>query len=253
MNLRSGVYSLHKAGSAIEDNEDKYALPLVGDAGNGTTKFVCALSDGATEMSYSALWAELIATGFCESKGSIDEFERILPDIRKQWITRTSKPDLPWYAEQKLALGAFATLLGLKIEESDNSEELVFTSYAVGDTCLFHIRNAALIASFPATNHHQLLNRPLLLPSRYDSRDNLADMVKVETAGFMKGDRLILATDAVSGWIFSEVERGGAPFIELDRVIRSELEFAAWISALRGEAKIKNDDCTIIWIDSEYP
>ena len=54
---------------------------------------------------------------------------------------------LPWYAEQKLSQGAFATFLGLTLHRNRLSSSLSWDCTAIGDSCLFQVRGARVITA----------------------------------------------------------------------------------------------------------
>ncbi len=67
--------------------------------------------------------------------------------------------ELPWYAEQKVETGAFATFLGLTIDKGENSFEII----AVGDCTFFQISNNELKFSFPIQSIEDFGNTPNLI------------------------------------------------------------------------------------------
>src|SRR5712691_3925370 len=95
-----------KAGNDAADYEDAFA----GDPAVG--RF--AVADGATESSFAAEWARLLAEDFVACRtGGADAWLKRLPAVQEQWWAVVGPKSLPWYAEAKREEGAFATFLGL--------------------------------------------------------------------------------------------------------------------------------------------
>lgn len=57
--------------------------------------------------------------------------------------------NLPWYAEEKRDLGAFATFLGLSFRPRVEGPGGWWRAVAVGDCGLFHTRDEQLLRAFP--------------------------------------------------------------------------------------------------------
>src|SRR5581483_1870105 len=198
MKLFVGAATLPKKGNSAEENEDAYAPPVV--QGLKSVPFHCAVADGATETSYSALWAKLLVDCFC----SIEEpslFDDQLPSLRESWKTATSSKPLPWYAEQKLEKGAFATLLGVRITEGE-FPYLRWQAIAVGDSVLFHVRACEIVATFPTLASEDFKSRPMLLATNILETDAERKELYRRAEGVLEaGDRLYLATDKIAEWI----------------------------------------------------
>jgi hypothetical protein len=192
----------------------------------------------------------LVTDAYCRVAGNLGALAELLPPLRERWAKDTFKAERPWYAEQKLDFGAFTTLAGLRIEERQVGESAALAGCSVGDSCLFHFRGPRLFASFPATTHNELFARPFLLSTRLDSPESLSDLAKVVLWEIEIGDVVVLATDAVSGWILKEHEVSGCPFSAIDDVMTGRRVFSEWITGLRTQKAIKNDDSTLIWIEA---
>ena len=69
--------------------------------------------------------------------------------IEAAWLT-----PLPWYAEEKAASGAFASLLGLEIFKKANGgpSPYAWRAVAVGDSCLFQVEAGQVSKAWPIGN-----------------------------------------------------------------------------------------------------
>lgn len=248
MLLRARVLSHPKRGNSAEENEDAHHWSS-SDADVDLKKpFICAVADGATETSYSSLWAKLLVESFVECFGNETDFEVHLPQLRSQWNEKVHSKPLPWYAEEKAAKGAFATLLGLIVEATET--QIQWRSIAVGDSCLFHVRDHKLLVAFPATEAAQLQERPMLLSSSPVAEGGFFSLAKTLKGELIPGDRLYLVTDAVAAWLFTNLGTDPHLFDQIDQVLRAAESFPEWLEALWEKRSLKNDDCTILRIEA---
>src|SRR5215469_15912417 len=122
------AFRLPRQGYHLEECQDASA----GDPERG--RF--AIADGAAESPYSALWAHLLVEEFVHQNERVPLWASWLPSLQERWSAQVSlherwaatnglapsldRPDIgvPWYLEPGLIQGAFATFLGLVIEEN---------------------------------------------------------------------------------------------------------------------------------------
>src|SRR5262249_4875960 len=111
-------------------------------------------ADGATETSFSSVWAGQLVREYCTGKPGLTPFLRSLPRLRRAWLKHVSAQPLPWYAEEKVRSGAFAALLGFTVERAgpECDHYALWSALAVGDCCLFQCRNNSLCAAFPLSS-----------------------------------------------------------------------------------------------------
>jgi hypothetical protein len=220
---------LPKQGHAADEYEDAFAAdPAAG-------RF--AVADGASESSFAGLWARLLVEGFVRPSPGWLEAARVA------WADRVDGQPLPWYAEAKRDEGAFATFLGLLVEDGR------WHARAVGDTCLFQVRQDQLIEAFPMPRARDFGNRPRLIGSRPPAKP--LDEVHAESGGNCQaGDRLLLMTDALAHWFLRRHEAGGRPWRELADLPAgpaADAAFAAWVEEQR-RGELRNDDVTLVLI-----
>ena len=96
-----------KRGNTKAEYEDAWAV------NRRSSRF--AVADGASEASFAALWARLLAETFVATRRPWDDFDW-LGRTRRRWSAEVDELELPWYAEMKRDQGAFATLLGLSVQ-----------------------------------------------------------------------------------------------------------------------------------------
>ncbi|HZU13808.1 MAG TPA: protein phosphatase 2C domain-containing protein [Chloroflexota bacterium] len=199
----------------------------------------CAVADGATEASFSGLWARLLVEAF--RHGRLDAALTALPALQEQWQAAVAGIPLPWYAEEKARLGAFSALLGVTVTGGR------WDAVAVGDSCLFHIREGGLLAAFPIERAEDLAAAPHLVSSLPRHNAALPAHLRTACGELRDGDVLYLATDAMAGWLLRRLA-DGACHNELAAL--RPAGFPAWLDAQRDAGTIRNDDTTLIRIDA---
>jgi hypothetical protein len=236
-------YSLPKEGNAAGEYEDAFA------AEPGLGRF--AIADGASESSFAGEWAKELTEGFVADPVQPGGWVEWLPQIRERWLGAVSRGELPWYAEQKLEDGAFATLLGLEIELTPKSGGYPWRAAAVGDACLFHLRGGGLLSSFPVEDSTAFGTRPALIGSR--ARNGAASPIGDQwLAGRAKpGDCFLLMTDALAQWFLSAVEAGVWPWEWLTEL--TEETFPEWVANQRSTRALRNDDVTLLVVEVGLP
>ncbi len=236
---------LPKAGNSAEEYEDAWA---VGDeAVEAAECFRCAVADGATEASFSGLWARLLTQGYCD--GALPDAP-VLSDFAPQqavWSREVAAIPLPWYAEEKARSGAFSSLLGLRIAAAVGPDGGRWTALAVGDSCLFQVRNDNLLTAWPLDAAESFTNSPMLLSSNPARNIALAEHLVLHAGEWVPGDAFYLLTDALACWFLLAYEAGGRPWNDLDTVAVSDAPaFVEWIADLRAERILRNDDVTLL-------
>jgi len=248
-------FSIQKDGNLYYENEDKiYPLKknLVGN------KLSFAIADGATEGYLSKLWASILVrtyvkSQFLNSPISLEEYIDLSINIwnkrLKQYLKRRENNNKPiyWFEEIALQKGAFSTILGLTLHDEEDIKSKYWVSIAIGDSCLFQIRDDKLINCFPIDKSHLLNNRPTLLASNMLYNNKIVDYLHFQRSEYQNGDHFYLMTDALSQWFLQEYETDSLPWNVLnDFSVDNKKLFKKWIHKLRTEKAIRNDDVSMI-------
>jgi hypothetical protein len=115
----------------------------------------------------------------------------------------------------------------------------------VGDSCLFQLRQD-IIDVFPEMDSNGFGNSPDLIASNPVYNKELLDKVKVKRGEFLYGDRFYLMTDAVASWFIAQLEEGKRPWRTIDEYLDYDREgLTMYLTSLRDEGRLKNDDVTI--------
>jgi hypothetical protein len=229
-----------KRGNTEKQWED--AFDFVASAG------VIAVADGAGAGIFSKLWANLLLESYIKGPVPLDDpaaVERWIGEQRAVWAKRVDYPNQRWSIQMRLdqTCGA-ATFLGLAIGDQPEGPEgaAPWRAAAVGDVCLFHVREGQLIDSFPVARSSDFGTTPPIFQSK-PMQPMPAAIIR--DGALLPGDLLLIATDALAQYLLSAVEAGNPPewcrFWDLDQELwRQEIE------ALRDREAIVNDDCTLV-------
>lgn len=264
MRLIIRAFILPKKGSTIEECDDKFYPKYLngqGDAYELSDQRLTALgiADGATEGLLSGAWADILVKAFCRSNNDRPNINLIVEKALKNWELwmknylvergRHNKP-IQWYEEPGLKKGSFSTLLGLVFSNNEESDGGEWQALAIGDSCLFLIRDENLVQSFPIEDSSSFGNCPALISSNPMRNRDLTESGKIYSGKWCSNDNFYLMTDALACWFLQESEAGKLPWLSYPFAeINKELTFESWVDKLRSTNEMKNDDVTLIHIE----
>lgn len=238
--IRYRSFFLHKEGNTPDEYEDAFAANLK------TGRF--AIADGATESSFAGLWAELLVEGFVASRKGESKQGWVGP-LQDSWAKAVDSLNLEWFNEEKRAGGAYAAFLGLSLKKPVADQEGRWQAVAVGDCCMFQVRDQRLMCAYPVTRSAQFSNRPTLLGSRaVSNRDDALGDAKKRVGRWRSGDTLFLMSDAMAQWFLRCREARRRPWeILLNKFSDQQGDNAltAFVKELRQGKELANDDVTI--------
>lgn len=234
MNPITTVFSAQKDGQEPKDYEDAWM--------RRGKKF--AFSDGATEGYRAKEFAQILVRTFVESPIFTQEVADWLEWLRKpiaEWIRGIDWANLPWFAQAKAERGSMATLLGLAFAD------WTWQAVAVGDICMFHIRNLAVVQTFPLTDPKEFGFTPALVLTKLDRDQESLRSLKMTQGDCEAGDMFLVLTDAMAAWLMTIIANGDVA--ETESVLRflsrlTQRQFIALVQELRANGGMKNDDVT---------
>jgi hypothetical protein len=229
------LFRLPKRGLDVEECEDAAAANV--EHGR------FAVADGASESAHAGLWARLLVENFVAANGE-SAWNGLLDQARQSWTSAVPMPapEVPWYLEAGLERGAFATFLGLALQEGE------WGALAIGDSCLFQLRGDELLTRFPVDRSLDFSNSPWLVGSR--SQSAAVPPLLHRHGQWQSGDRLWLMTDALAQWFLAETEQGQQPWRRLGEVLtQGPAVFHGWVEDQRGLRRVRNDDVTLLAIN----
>jgi hypothetical protein len=198
-----------------------------------------AVADGVAESAFAGTWAQLLAKTFVQSREPLPNW---LASARQAWWVECQRPDMPWYIEDKFVEGAYSTFLGLFF-----SGHRTWHASAIGDCCLFHLRQGGLRRAFPVCQSEEFGTRPASLRSRSNGDETGPKYLHL-WGRWHQGDVIILATDALAEWFLRQVQERGQPWEEC-LLTKTEEQFASWVRQRRKTKEIRNDDTTMMMIE----
>ncbi|NPV90572.1 MAG: hypothetical protein HPY50_07365 [Firmicutes bacterium] len=253
MIVTSASFCLPKQGNPAEENEDACYPTRDGERQGPLLKL--AVADGATVTLLSRQWARLLVKTFA-TRGW-DTPDQFLAASYRSWerwtayyFRKREQGDRPiaWFEEPGLSEGAFSTLLGVTLRDDGTDLAGSYTVVAVGDSCLFQIRDGELIMSFPHESSGGFPSRPYLISSRPEKNSGLRENLACCSGEWRFNDRFLLMTDALANWFIGRYEAGERPW-EVLRLLTGQdgpLGFRRWITEQREARTIRNDDVTLI-------
>ncbi|MGA2063658.1 MAG: hypothetical protein ABSG86_01750 [Thermoguttaceae bacterium] len=228
---------------------------------------IAAIADGVSSSLFSGRWASILteaAVGDAPDPGEQGLFAAWLATQRKLWATGIDTASLAWFQRAKLPMGAFSTLLWVRVlelpEAADPGDHAAhgapaapgsfgayrLLAHAIGDSCLFQVRRGELVRSFPLQTSAELEADPLVLGSVDLRRDQLLQFAALNEICY-PDDLLILCTDALAQWALRGYESGNPP----DWLRAWDMPPDAWraeIAALREHRQLQDDDTTLVML-----
>lgn len=203
------------------------------------------IADGASTTFCAGMWAEALSAAAAESQEAWNNparFNGMLAGLRNIWRTqvlRTLPDPLPWNVETALNNGAWSTVLRVTVLRRKWEAE------GWGDSCLFHLRRGHRLRMVPHLLPRDFSDRPDLVSSVGTLGDKDLPQKRFAAQGELEaGDVLLLATDALAGWLAG---RQDWPAV-MERILglEDEAAFSDWIEELRDRGGLHNDDTTLV-------
>ncbi|WP_454740224.1 hypothetical protein [Cupriavidus necator] len=236
-----------KRGSSEEEYQDAFAPRERLDEYRCEPVQRFAVSDGASEAIYSGRWAQILTQAWCEGRLELSEGRtEDMAILGETWRQSIGDSELPWWAEEKIRSGSFATLVGLELHEGPCGS--AWSCTAVGDSCWLLIRENQVMALGPLQKSADFSNNPYLLASNPSLMANLPTAVTTTSGILEKGDEFFLMSDAIAHWVVGKIEgqvlfNEWFPFFDARD---SEEAFKDWVGTLRDSGEMRNDDITLM-------
>lgn len=215
---------------------------------------VAVVADGVASAIFSGRWAGLLSEAVLADPpdpGDPAAFACWLTARRAAWAASIDTSGLAWFQKAKLPLGAFSTLLWVQVWPVPEAEQVPgcfgarrLRAFAVGDSCLFHVRHGELLRCFPVQSVEQFESDPIVLGSVDLKRDQLVSFSRLEEYCYAD-DLLVLCTDAVAEWALRRHQSGTAPDWMRYWYMTCE-QWQAELDQLRAEGQMRYDDATLV-------
>lgn len=207
-----------------------------------------AISDGATEAFDARNWAERLAQHWVQRKSTltVEEFREWVVAEGRELHDSWNGLTLSWYSEEKAQKGSFAALVGVELDFK--SESPSWRAIALGDSCLFHCRNATLVKSLPIDRSESFSSAPVLVASDTSLHESSMQSVVTDSGTCQNGDVLLLMSDAAAAWCLQRFENGDLDVGQFLSVKKDE-ELREFFDTERMAGRIRNDDLAIVRIE----
>jgi hypothetical protein len=244
MRFEARTFWLPKDAGETAQYQDAFAL----DAESGRA----AIADGVSSAIFSGPWARLLTLGVIAEPPPLTDgaaFQTWLADKRAAWANSIDASKLTWYQRPKMVDGAMTTLLWLELLPVEANAAGLATryelhSFAIGDSCLFHLRGGELLYWFPLESSSEFGLNPAVVGSVDRQLDHLLEF-KARDHDCLPGDLLVLATDAVALWAVERQESGEA--VDWSRYWDyPDDDWRAEIFSLRDAKQMRFDDSTLV-------
>ena len=255
MDLHAEAFWLPKSGFSQAEYEDAFGPPsLKAPQAFRGERARFAVADGAAEASFSRQWASQLVRAFVHDHIGVELTAEDLRPLQEKWERTVRRRPLPWYAEEKADMGAFSSLVGLEIVETQCGAGalLGWRAVAVGDSCLFQVERGRIVLAWPLATSSEFGNSPSLLCSKAaNNGSGLAGAGAQNMEGSCGQDTAFyLMTDALSCWFLREHERGGEPWRVLaDLGTEGAQTFSDAVAGRRSRGEMKNDDVTLVRVE----
>lgn len=217
-----------------------------------------AVADGATESLLAGRWASALVQAFAQSQqGFMATYKQVAgswPAIVASYRAEREERGAPiqWYEEPGLQRGAYATLLVAEFSDGlHQSHPHIWRASAVGDSCIFQVRDEALYMSFPLKSSTQFSSSPALISSRVQDASVIRRHIQRHKGDWLPGDSFYLMTDAIAAWFLAAEERGDRPWGTLRGLgtTGAAWRFEDWVAERRAQHEMRDDDTTLVWLD----
>jgi hypothetical protein len=231
------------------EDPDRYQDAFGFDAQRG----VAAIADGVSSAIFSGPWARQLTEAIVSQLPPLDDsaaFQSWLAELRSVWRSQIDVSRLTFYQRPKMADGAMTTALWVKLEPGEEAPagpapaKLRLQCIAIGDSCLFHLREGNLLRLFPLQNSADFALSPNVIGSVNLKRDHLLEFQAINEE-CLAGDLLVLCTDAVALWAATRWEAGD-PVPWDDYWDLSPEAWSAEIESLRQQNLMRIDDVTLL-------
>ncbi|WP_067669620.1 hypothetical protein [Nocardia miyunensis] len=197
-----------------------------------------AIADGTSDSARAEVWADILVKAYVREH--IEPWDAAeLTRLRRLWRDEVYLPTLPWHAKSKLARGAGATFVGVRL----TPDRACYDVTAVGDSCLLHFRDESLVTAGPVDGCTRFGRNPPSIRSPFGDADTFRKSLWRFTIPYQPGDTLLLATDALSKYLLRAHEQGRK--VDMGEHLATEEAFAQWVTDARAHDDLDNDDTTV--------
>ena len=222
------------------------------------------VSDGASESLQAGRWARRLSSTFGSGAASpvrtraaflsayraaVGGWEQEITEYAAERESRNAP--IQWFEDRGLQTGSHATIVAVEFLDARGTRGPTWRGGAVGDSCVFQVRDERLYASFPIVDADAFTSRPPLLASRGARDEVVVRHINACSGDWEHGDSFYVVTDALAAWFLRSVGDGKRPWAPLRDLtsLDFDLDFDAWVNDQRDTGDMHNDDTTLVRVD----
>ena len=243
--MKTRIYTTPKAGLEDFQNEDAVAADPA-----GTDALLIRVADGASTGVFSREWSRHLCHNFeADWMQSEQHFEDGLENLRESFQPEITRPSA---LRKFLMEGSYATLLTALVQKTDTIADptLQLTLFAVGDVSLFVFNRAGEpMFTFPYKAMRDFNNVPNLIRSKAALQAKTPYKIAQAEISSQPDELIVMATDALSEFIFKTVSSGNHPNKLLKMLqCKDDMAFKEVIDIFRNAEGMKNDDVAVCFL-----
>lgn len=244
--VQTRQFLLPKSGHQLSECEDAIGI-------NQTARRF-AIADGATEAFDAQSWAQRLAHDWVQVEPAaltLEKFRTWVAEQGESLHDSWRRLRLSWYAEEKAQTGSFAAFVGVQLDLEVNAPG--WRAIALGDACLVHCRNQAILKTLPVSHYESFNMTPLLVPSHASMHDAALQRVVVDCGTLEHGDMLLLLSDAAAAWYLLLGEQDHQTRSCFDALLsgKRDHELTRLFECERLAGRLKDDDIAALSIEVE--
>lgn len=218
------------------------------------------IADGVSSAIFSRDWARLLTrTAVIDPPDTYDsqKFLEWVKPLQDAWRDKVDFQTVSqdWRRGPKLkSTGAQSTLLILEVdcpddEDGHNENDRRLRAHAIGDCCLFLIRNSEKVLSFPMCDADAFAEPPHIISSINKKAEYAEKFCHLEDYCQI-GDLIVVCTDAIGLWAMEEYQRGNQidwlRYWDHDSAWQSDIQELRDRSPKDTRGRMRVDDCTLV-------
>jgi hypothetical protein len=207
-----------------------------------------AVADGATEAFDARNWAGRLATRWVQNESALtaEDFREWVLQEGRELHDSWNGLSLSWYSEEKARTGSFAAFVGVELDLQTDAP--LWKAIALGDSCLLHCRNEALVKSFPLSRSDSFSTAPLLVASDPSMHENTMKSLVIESGSCENGDTLLLLSDGMASWFLERLEKNDFAPNEFLQTQEDE-QLRQFFDEERLKGRMRNDDLAVLRVE----
>jgi hypothetical protein len=223
--------------------------------------FRFVVTDGATETYAARQWVDLLIESFMspgQTSAANGRGAAGWPDIDRRSLSGwfQAMQDQWWAAapaagdtieKVKLKQGTLATFVGGQLVGL-NTISPRWQAAALGDSVLFHVRNAHLVAQVPWLGSADFDTSPDGVDTRPERLGRMSGELQLQEGPLAPDDTIFIATDAFAKWMVSRLEARDETLWPRLSGLNHPVVFDQLVAAERQAGTMKDDDVTLMRI-----